>query len=60
MANPFSSVQAKSISFQKNEDYDHTLHAMEQKRLLRSCKYLSQASQVPPNFDLVEGFVSLD
>lgn len=37
-----------------------TLHAMEQKRLGRSCMYLPHPSQVPPNFDLVEGLASLD
>lgn len=37
-----------------------TLQAIEQKRLGKSCMYLPQASQVPPNFNFVDGFESFD
>ena len=35
-----------------------TLHAIEQKRLGRSCMYLPQASHEPAQKDLVDGFAS--
>lgn len=44
----------------KQEGISFTLQAIEQKRLGKSCMYLPQASQVPPNFNFVDGFESFD
>lgn len=45
---------------EKQEGISFTLQAIEQKRLGKSCMYLPQASQVPPNFNFVDGFESFD
>lgn len=50
----------KATKLKRRRGILFTLQAIEQKRLGKSCMYLPQASQVPPNFNFVDGFESFD